>query len=176
MSKFNIGCGPWDFGEDWIHIDGGNYSHLDDKDIFLKNYKDETIDLIYASHLIEYFDRIEVMDLIKIWYKKLKIGGKLMVAVPNFKELASLYTHGNCILYEIIGPLYGRMKMDNKWIYHKTVYDYDTLFDLLYSCDFKNIKLWNDGLDLRSKDKSQDDFSGAHKKDKLISLNMEAIK
>ena len=33
MIKINLGCGWRDFGKDWIHIDGGDYSHLDFKDI-----------------------------------------------------------------------------------------------------------------------------------------------
>ena len=31
--RFNIGCGWRDFGKDWVHIDGGDYPHLDSKDI-----------------------------------------------------------------------------------------------------------------------------------------------
>ena len=34
MIKINMGCGWRKFGEDWIHIDGGDYDHLDSK-IFL---------------------------------------------------------------------------------------------------------------------------------------------
>ena len=33
--RFNIGCGWRDFGKDWIHIDGGDYDHLDSDDIFI---------------------------------------------------------------------------------------------------------------------------------------------
>ena len=27
--KINMGCGWRNFGAEWIHIDGGNYPHLD---------------------------------------------------------------------------------------------------------------------------------------------------
>ncbi len=50
--KFNIGCGWRDFGKDWIHIDGGDYKHLDSDDIFIKGYEDNSADLIYSSHFI----------------------------------------------------------------------------------------------------------------------------
>ena len=59
--KFNIGCGWRDFGKDWIHIDGGEYDHLDSSDIFIRAYEDDTADLIYSSHFIEYLDREEVV-------------------------------------------------------------------------------------------------------------------
>ena len=37
--KFNLGCGWRNFGKDWIHVDGGDYDHLDDNDIYY-NYDD----------------------------------------------------------------------------------------------------------------------------------------
>ena len=58
--KINIGCGWRNFGGDWVHVDGGDYSHLDSKDVNLPEYAPNTADLIYASHLIAYFDRDEI--------------------------------------------------------------------------------------------------------------------
>jgi len=43
MIKINMGCGWRDFGKDWIHIDGGDYSHLDSKDIFNLPYEDNSV-------------------------------------------------------------------------------------------------------------------------------------
>ena len=40
MIKINLGCGWRNFGKDWIHIDGGDYSHLDSTDIFNLPYED----------------------------------------------------------------------------------------------------------------------------------------
>ena len=50
--RFNIGCGWRDFGKDWIHIDGGDYDHLDSDDIFIKEYESNSADLIYSSNFI----------------------------------------------------------------------------------------------------------------------------
>ena len=168
--KINVGCGPRNFGKDWIHIDGGDYPHLNGKDIMLPHFDHDSVDVIYASHVIEYFDRILVQGLISIWRDKLKEGGLLYLAVPDFRKLASLYVEDKCILYEIIGPLYGRMQMDEAWIYHKTVYDYDTLYGLMYSCGFTGIQEWailKDGYD---------DYSQAMKKGVRISLNLRGTK
>ena len=82
--KFNIGCGWRNFGKSWIHIDGGDYDHLDSSDIYLKDYENGSGDLIYASHLIEYFDREEVVPLLKRWKNILKPNGVLRLAVPDF--------------------------------------------------------------------------------------------
>ena len=48
--KFNIGCGWRNFGKSWIHIDGGDYDHLDSSDIYLKDYENGSGNLIYASN------------------------------------------------------------------------------------------------------------------------------
>ena len=65
--KLSIGCGPVDFGKDWIHVDGGDYPHLDSKNIVnLDKYSDNTFEVIYASHVLEYFDRTEVLTVLEI--------------------------------------------------------------------------------------------------------------
>ena len=41
MIKINMGCGWRDFGDDWIHIDAGDYVHLDYESIHdLSQFKD----------------------------------------------------------------------------------------------------------------------------------------
>jgi hypothetical protein len=106
-------------------------------------------------------------------------GGILRLAVPNFEAMANLYVENKCNLQQIIGPMYGRMKMDDSYIYHKTVYDKSSLSELLLSAGFKNIRKWN----WREVDHGQwDDHSQAYlpHMDKnggtLISLNIEAEK
>ena len=89
--KFNIGCGHRNFGKEWIHIDGENYDHIDSSDIFIKDYQDNSADLIYASHFIEYFDREEVVPLLKRWKNVLIPNGVLRLAVPDFKVYSKLY-------------------------------------------------------------------------------------
>ena len=93
--KFNIGCGWRNFGDDWVHIDGGDYDHLDSKDVFLESYSNNSADLIYSSHFIEYLDREEVIPLLKRWKEVLKHNGTLRLAVPDFKSMALLYTDYN---------------------------------------------------------------------------------
>ena len=41
MVKLSLGCGKRDFGSDWIHIDGGDYDHLDFYDITNVSFKNE---------------------------------------------------------------------------------------------------------------------------------------
>jgi predicted SAM-dependent methyltransferase len=131
MVKLHLGCGKRDFGSDWIHIDGGTFPHVTHNDITKLSFEDESVDLIYASHVLEYFDRDEVIPVLEEWYRVLKVGGKLRLAVPDFEEMAFLYAEGKYPLESFLGPLYGKMKMDDVTIYHKTTYDIHSLSRVL---------------------------------------------
>ena len=141
--RFNIGCGWRDFGKDWIHIDGGDYDHLDSDDIFIKEYESNSADLIYSSHFIEYLDREEVIPLLERWKEVLKPNGVLRLAVPNFEVYSNLYSSGEYPLDNFLGVLYGKMPMGDETIYHKTVYDFHSLKSLLKNIGMKEIKKYN---------------------------------
>ena len=179
MIKINMGCGWRNFGKDWDHIDGGDYSHLDSKDIFNLPYEDGSVDLIYASHVIEYFDRDEVKDVLNEWIRVLKPGGKLRLAVPNFSEMAILYSKDIIKLNDILGPLYGKMPMGKETIYHKTTYDFNSLENLLIDLGLKEIKKydWKDTEHSKFDDHSQAYIPHMDKDNgTLISLNVECKK
>jgi len=176
--KLHLGCGPRYF-PGWKHFDASDYPHLAGHSIANLPYANNSVDIIYSSHTIEYFDREEVKDLLLEWKRVLRSGGILRLAVPNFKIMAELYCSGRYTLESFVGPLYGRMKSDGKIIYHKTVYDFNSLKNLLIENGFKNIKCW----DWRNVDHGKyDDCSQAYlpKMDKengvLISLNVECEK
>jgi len=179
MIKLHVGCGWRNFGSDWIHIDGGDYDHLDHHDALNLSYENESVDLLYSSHMLEYFDRDEVLKILNEWYRVLKIGGTLRVAVPDFSKMSELYSNGDINLSQILGPLYGKMLMKDQTIYHKTVYDFNALTEVLNLCGFNDIRKY----DWRETEHSEfDDHSQAYipHMDKengiLISLNVEATK
>lgn len=179
MIKLNIGCGWRNFGNDWVHIDGGEYEHLDHQDVSKLPYADDSVDLIYSSHMIEYFDRQEIIDVIKEWHRVLKPNGILRIAVPDFYIMCLLYENGDINLNQILGPLYGKMKMGDKVIYHKTVYDFCELSELLTHCGFKNIEKyeWRETEHAEFDDHSQAYIPHMDKDNgTLISLNVEGIK
>jgi|TARA_R110002020_G_scaffold427067_5_gene636415 predicted SAM-dependent methyltransferase len=178
--KINMGCGWRDFGNDWVHIDSGDYKHLDAFSITdLSQYENNTVDLIYASHVVEYFDRTQIGPLLEEWNRVLKPGGVLRLAVPNFENIAKLYHSGGYSLDYFVGLLYGKMPMGNETIYHKTVYDFESLSKVVESAGFKHPCEW----DWRQTEHGHyDDHSQAYlphmDKDKgtLMSLNLECIK
>lgn len=187
MIKLNLGCWTRDFGKDWIHIDGGTFPHVHSHDIVNLPFENESVDLIYASHVFEYFDREEGMQVLQKWYKKLKIGGILRIAVPDFESMAKLYIEKKIPLAKFLGPLYGKMSMDDNTIYHKTVYDFDSLksclectgFKTIYNYDWKNTE--HASFDDHSKSYYPHDSEAIktgnfNENHTLMSLNLEAIK
>jgi predicted SAM-dependent methyltransferase len=187
MIKLHLGCGWRNFGPDWIHIDGGDYSHIDFSDILNIPFEDNSVDLIYASHVFEYFDREEGLEVLKKWYSKLKPGGILRIAVPDFEAMVKLYVSGQYPLKKFLGPIFGKMPMGEQTIYHKTTYDKDGLSQILSDAGFSKIEKydWKN-----TEHASFDDHSKAYvphdpeaiktgnftEKHTLISLNMEAKK
>lgn len=177
--KIHLGCGSRNFGNDWIHIDGSDYEHIKYHDIKKLPFIDNSVSLIYASHVFEYFDREEAVNVLSEWKRVLKNDGILRLAVPDFCAMCKLYMEGYS-LDKFLGPIFGKWKMtDEITIYHKTVYDYESIKNLLEKCEFQNIKLW----DWKNTEHSQfDDYSQAFipHMDKehgtLVSLNVECNK
>ena len=178
MVKLNLGCGPTNFGKDWIHIDSGEFDHIDKryKSIVGLDFAAESVDLIYASHVLEYFDRKEATKVLLEGFRVLKKGGILRLAVPDFEVMANLYCKGEYPLDRFLGPLYGKMSMADETIYHKTVYDMYSIKNILQNIGFKDVCKfeWRD-----TEHSDIDDCSQAYlphmNKDNgtLISLNIE---
>jgi len=103
MIKINMGCGPRNFGKDWYHVDVNRHAHVNSTDIQLYDFATGSIDLIYASHFLEYFHRLEAEDLLDSWINRLKPGGTLRVAVPDFEAMMHLYVAGKYNLSTFLG-------------------------------------------------------------------------
>lgn len=180
MIKYNVGSGPRNFGPDWAHIDGAEFDHTSGKDVSLKYQPDNYIDLLYSSHLIAYFSRDEVVTLLKSWYRKIKPGGILRIATPDFSMMSNLYHCGTISLDQILGPLYGKMPMGGEFIYHKTTFDMDALTVLLEEAGFINVHRYDhtktEHPHSGNKEDQFSDCSGATINKTLISLNIECEK
>ncbi len=180
--KLHLGCGKR-YLPGYIHVDIDKFEHIDYvSDINnLDMFEDNSIELIYASHVLEYWDRIEVNKVLSEWRRVLIPNGILRLAVPNFEKLIDVYKLSND-LEKVLGPLYGRWEPnDDETIYHKTTYDFNSLEKLLISNGYREVNLW-DWREVFSEFKDYDDHSQAYypHMDKeegiLISLNVECKK
>jgi predicted SAM-dependent methyltransferase len=109
----------------------------------------------------------------------LRPGGTLRLAVPDFEALVRVYLQGGD-LAKIVGPLYGRWALGGgNCIYHRTVYDFRTLSEVLVENGFVRVRRydWRETIH-----RDHDDYSQAYVPhlDKengiLVSLNVEADK
>lgn len=161
MVKLHLGCGKRDFGPGWIHIDSIEMPHILLNDVTRLPFKGSTVSVIYASHLIAYFDREEIIPVLKEWRRVLVKGGLLRLATPDWGVLRKMAV-------PMLGPLYG--KMGEPVIYHKTVYTFDSLKRLLVDIGFHYPKRYDH---TKTDHAHIDDHSAAYHKGKLISLNIE---
>ena len=174
--KLHLGCGKRDFGEEWTHVDKDAFDHVQYEDVTMLPFEDNSCDIIYSSHLLEYFDRQEVVSVLDEWRRVLKPKGILRAAVPDFEAMCKLYNEGWAI-EKFLGPLYG--KWGETPMRHKTVYDFDSLSTVLEEAGFKDVHLYDWRL---TEHAHIDDHSQAYlphmDKDNgtLISLNVEAYK
>lgn len=168
----------------FVHIDINKFPHIDFvHDIrTLPMIKSNSVELIYFCHGIEYFDKIEVKTVLKEWKRVLKKNGILRLAVPDFEALIKAYKKYKDI-DKIIGPLYGRWEISRNGkievLYHKTVYDFESIKEVLEKAGFHKVKRYDWRKTIH---KNYDDYSQAYlphmQKDTglLLSLNVEAQK
>ena len=173
MKKLHLGCGTKHI-EDYINIDIRYLPGVDEVNNirFLRNYKENTVDEIYACHVLEHFGRWEYKEVIKRWFEILKPGGKLRLAVPNFNSICEYYLKTSD-LKSIMGLLYGGQDYDEN--YHYVTFDYPTLSNDLKNIGYSIITEW------QTEDYPGDDFSKSYlphmdKNGILMSLNILAIK
>lgn len=178
MIKVNVGCGKRNFGPDWWHVDGEAHDHVQSHDVFNLPFADGAVDLIYSSHLLEYFNREEGRYLLSCWHKKLKQGGELRLAVPDFEAISKLYVAKEYEVEQFLGLLYGEMRMAGQNIYHKTVYDYKSLCRVLASVGFTEIMQQENIIPSDVLKNCDDDHSKArlpHMTDKGIIMSLNVI-
>lgn len=193
MLKLHLGCGKKKL-VGYTHIDLADYPHIDYRqDVHtLPMIKDESVELIYASHTLEYFDRccerdgrIEVFDVLKEWRRVLAPGGILRLAVPDFEKLIEVYLKYRHLDKGggVLGPIFGHWPIPGTdiTVCHKTVYDFQTLSNVLTKAGFSDIRRWDWRKVFVDENAGFDDYSQAYYPfDKengiLTSLNVEATK
>lgn len=177
MKKLHLGCGKRVI-DGWINIDifSDNPNVIKDDVSKLKTVEDASTDIIYASHVLEHFGRYETEEILKTWHQKLKPGGLLRIAVPDFEAVCKRYvSHGN--IQEVLGFLNGGQR--NQYDYHKVNFDFVKIETHLRNVGFGNVRRYDWNLTEHS---HVDDYSQSYlpHMDKtngtLMSLNVEATK
>lgn len=176
MNKLHLGCGN-KFLEGYKHVDLLDLPHIDYKTSVdnLSMIENESIDEIYACHVLEHTGRLKVDLTLKEWNRVMKKGGFLRIAVPNFEAVVEEYLK-NKDLEKLLGFLYGGQNYS--YNFHNITFDFNKLKKHLEKNGFKDIKRydWRDFLPANFDDYSRSYLPHMDEKGKLMSLNVVAVK
>ena len=146
-------------------------------DVFqLKKIKDNSVDLIYACHVLEHADYKESEIALKRWFTVLKPGGVLRLAVPDMEaHFAHYYYHKDLTLLH--STFWGSQR--HPYDYHKNGWDLKKIKKDLTNAGFRDIIRydWRQTEHFYVDDYSQTYYPHMDKENgKLMSLNVEATK
>lgn len=175
--KLHIGCGSKQL-PGYVHINLIKHEHIDYVHDIAKIdqlFLADSIDEIYACHVLEHFSRKEILNVFQCWTKVLKTGGRIRIAVPDFDAVVTHYmTHGD--LSTVTGLLYGGQT--TPYDYHMVTFNRPILTELLTHLGFSQVKLYEADSFLP---KGFDDYSQAYLPHMdpngiLMYLNLTAVK
>lgn len=162
--KLELGSGAKKGTNGWLTLD-----LVKGADIFwdLKKgipFKEQSVDILYSSHLLEHMPSNELEEFIKECLRILKKGGSFIVCVPNARNYIEAYMkkenfrkRGN---YWLPGKVDTGSRLDelNYIAYmgglHYYMFDEENLLNILLKCGFKkaNLRQFDPSLDLRERD------------------------
>lgn len=137
MTKLHLGCNNRKI-HSYINIDIRPEVGPDivDDCFVLSKFKENSIDIIYSSHMIEHCKRQDYKKVLKRWYDLLKSSGILRLSAPDFEALCNYYLKTNDIK-SIENLMYGDQKHD--YGYHYIGLDFKTLSNDLKEIGFTDI-------------------------------------
>lgn len=148
MLKLNIGC--INYKDGYIHIDVDNHKlwkngELVPLDIIADArrlpFKDNEVDEIYTSHMLEHLGRFEYMDALREFYRVLKTGGLLDIEVPDLLSICKQFIEEPNKRRVLLQHIYGGQSFSTD--FHKTGFTLEILTEDLISVGFKNLKQVN---------------------------------
>lgn len=108
----------------------------------LENFTDNSIELIYACHVLEHFSHDQAVKVLRRWFDVLKPNGELRVSVPDIDRIVMIY-HDNWQHFQTpgnspwIGLLYGGQ--GDPYDFHKTGFNFCWMRQLLEDIGYVEI-------------------------------------
>ena len=130
--KLNLGAGGTEI-PGFINLD-----RKTGQEIYPLQYPDNSVDEIRASHVLEHFSHTQALAVLKDWVAKLRPGGMMKIAVPDFMWICEQYLAGGAIPLQ--GYLMGGQVDDND--YHKCIFDRLSLHKAMADAGLERIRGW----------------------------------
>lgn len=141
----------------------------------LDMFQDDSVEVVYASHVLEHFPRRDTQRVLREWYRVLKPKGTLRLSVPDFEAVIKAYEMTKNLAL-VLGHLVGGQDYPGNT--HYMVFDFAYLSTLLSEVGFRCIRKW----DWKKLSRYPDDQSRNYFPHKdfdhgiLMSLNVECEK
>ncbi len=136
MLKLNLGSGPKE-----LHLKGyENIDRLYGVEAYPLQYDSGEVDEIRASHILEHFGKHEVRNVLDNWVDKLRPGGVLKIAVPDFDKIAVDYVKQVKHDHSPDDYIMGGQVNDND--YHKSLFNRQILKQLMQKAGLVDIEVW----------------------------------
>lgn len=163
----NLGCGV-NTSREFINIDAFPFRRthwvLDIQNLSV--FPSNSVDMVYASHVIEHIPRANLKKTLSEWCRVIKPGGVLRFGVPDIDKLIAIYNASGKETESIVNQLLGQ---DRDYDRHCTIWNFNYAKKILREVGFSGEPLhWDvQTADLHAfKDKSNRDNS----------LNLEVTK
>jgi SAM-dependent methyltransferase len=108
----------------------------------LDNFSNNSIELIYACHVLEHFSHVEAEQVLSRWFDVLKPGGEIRISVPDIDRIVRIYVdnweHFQTSSHSPwIGLLYGGQ--GDPYDFHKTGFNFCWLRFLMEKIGYESI-------------------------------------
>ena len=140
--RLHLGCGKIDH-PGFVNIDALPRRHVHYVQAVdrLGRFRDGSVDLVYACHVLEHFSHLRVPEVLREWGRVLKPGGRLCLSVPDFDRLLDIYNATGNDVDSILNPLMGGQEY--AYNYHRIIFTRDYLTRLLLQAGFSRVHAWS---------------------------------
>jgi predicted SAM-dependent methyltransferase len=140
----HLGCGPVD-APGFTNVDAQYSPHLhyvlDVRK--LTPFADESVDLVYACHVLEHFSAAEHHEILWEWVRVLAPGGVLRLSVPGFDELLHVYRECGNDVMAIVGPLMGTPGNVSGYAPHLHVFNLKYATKMMHEAGLQDVRQWD---------------------------------
>lgn len=174
--RLHLGCGDI-AAPGFINVDARPAPHVhyvrDVTDLSI--FADDSVDLVYASHVLEHVSHRALKQTLWEWRRVLRPGGVLRLSVPDFDKLLAIYQSCDGEITSILGSLMGGQEHPHNT--HFSVFNRAYLAAKLREVGFEEIRLWEAD---QVQDHDFEDWASRplERAGRLfeVSLNLEAVK
>lgn len=110
----------------------------------LSHFKSESIDEIYASHVVEHIPKQDIKTVFEGVHRVLRVGGKFYISVPDLNILCQTFLHREATLgvkLELLMMIFGGQR--NAHDFHYFGWDLEILAYFLNEAKFKTARRVN---------------------------------